>query len=62
MSCSGAHGWKRWQSSACDTRISLTPRVDPLDQTSVTYMDSGETIPCDLVVLKDPQGNLITIT
>ncbi|ORX34933.1 hypothetical protein BD324DRAFT_662036 [Kockovaella imperatae] len=40
----------------------MAVKVDPLDQTSLTYMDSGEVIPCDLVVLKDPQGNLITIT
>ena len=28
----------------------------------VTYMDSGEAIPCDLVVLKDGSGNVITVT
>ncbi len=38
------------------------PRVDPLDQTVVTYMDTGEVIPCDLVVLKDAEGNVITVT
>ena len=37
-------------------------RVDPLDQTVLTYMDSGESIPCDLVVLKDEHGNVITVT
>lgn len=37
-------------------------RVDPLDQTMLTYMDSGEVIPCDLVVLRDAKGEIITIT
>lgn len=40
----------------------LTTRVDPLDQTALTYMDTGEPIPCDLVVLKDSEGNVITVT
>lgn len=40
----------------------LTSRVDPLDPTALTYMDTGETIPCDLVVLRDAKGNIITIT
>ncbi|KAK4685688.1 hypothetical protein P7C73_g4457, partial [Tremellales sp. Uapishka_1] len=37
-------------------------KTDPLDQTALTYMDSGEAIPCDLVVLKDAEGNVIYIT
>ena len=37
-------------------------RTDPLDQTVLTYMDTGEAIPCDLVVLKDAEGNVVTIT
>ncbi|KAK8844552.1 hypothetical protein IAR55_006399 [Kwoniella newhampshirensis] len=37
-------------------------KIDPLDQTALTYMDSGEAIACDLVVLKDAKGNVITIT
>ncbi|WWD22898.1 hypothetical protein CI109_107393 [Kwoniella shandongensis] len=37
-------------------------KIDPLDQTALTYMDSGEPIACDLVVLKDAKGNVITIT
>jgi hypothetical protein len=37
-------------------------KVDPLDPTLLTYMDTGETIPCDLVVLRDAQGEIITIT
>ena len=50
----------------CDGRSkrgqSLMVRIDPLDQTALTYMDSGEVIPCDLVVLKDAEGNVITVT
>ncbi|KAJ9101483.1 hypothetical protein QFC19_005134 [Naganishia cerealis] len=37
-------------------------KTDPLDQTSVTYMDTGERIPCDVVVLKDASGEVITVT
>jgi len=37
-------------------------RTDPLDQTALTYMDTGESIPCDLVVLKDVDGNVVYIT
>lgn len=37
-------------------------KVDPLDQTLLTYMDSGEVIPCDLVVLRDSKGEIITVT
>jgi len=37
-------------------------KTDPFDQTALTYMDSGEVIPCDLVVLKGADGNVITIT
>ncbi|KAJ9119035.1 hypothetical protein QFC22_003525 [Naganishia vaughanmartiniae] len=37
-------------------------KTDPLDQTAVTYMDTGEHIPCDVVVLKDASGEVITVT
>ncbi|GHJ88974.1 hypothetical protein NliqN6_5376 [Naganishia liquefaciens] len=37
-------------------------KTDPLDQTSVVYMDTGERIPCDVVVLKDAKGEVITVT
>lgn len=40
----------------------LMDRVDSIDQTLLTYMDNGEVIPCDIVVLKDDQGNKILIT
>jgi hypothetical protein len=40
----------------------LTARIDPIDQTVLTYMDSGEGIPCDIVVLKDEQGNKIHLS
>lgn len=40
----------------------LMIRVDPIDQTLLTYMDNGEVIPCDIVVLKDDKGNKIFIT
>ena len=39
----------------------MRARTDPMDQT-LTYMDTGEAIPCDLVVLKGAEGNVITLT
>ncbi|WVQ76934.1 hypothetical protein IAR50_006613 [Cryptococcus sp. DSM 104548] len=37
-------------------------KIDPLDQTILTYMDSGEPIECDIVVLRDEKGDIVTIT
>lgn len=37
-------------------------RVDPIDQTMLTYMDTGEVLSCDIVVLKDDKGNKIFVT
>lgn len=36
-------------------------RFDNLDQTVVTYMDNGEGISCDIVVLKDSEGEVVYI-
>ena len=47
---------------ACSSLRVANLRVDPLDQTALTYKDDGEAIPCDLVVLKDENGNVITVT
>lgn len=40
----------------------MNVKIDPNDQTILTYMDTGDAIPCDIVVLKDEQGNKIHIT
>lgn len=37
-------------------------KTDPADVTSVTYMENGEQIPVDIVVLKDANGEIITVT
>lgn len=37
-------------------------RTDPLDQTSVVFMDTGEVVPTDLVVVKDAAGEVIPIS
>ncbi len=37
-------------------------RTDPYDQTSVTYMDNGEKIDVDIVVLRDQSGEVVTVT
>lgn len=37
-------------------------RTDPLDQTSVVFMDTGEVVPTDLVIVKDAQGEVVPIS
>lgn len=37
-------------------------RTDPLDQTSVVFMDTGEVVPTDLVIVKDAAGEVIPIS
>lgn len=37
-------------------------RTDPLDQTSVVFMDTNEVIPTDLVVVKDRNGVVVPIS
>ncbi|KIO21531.1 hypothetical protein M407DRAFT_80274 [Tulasnella calospora MUT 4182] len=37
-------------------------KLDALDPTSVVCTDTGETIDCDLVVIKDWRGEVVTIT
>ena len=40
----------------------LTIRVDPIDKTLLHYMDTGEAVACDLVVLKNEKGEVIHVT
>lgn len=37
-------------------------RTDPLDETSVMFMDTGEIIPTDMVVVKNANGDAIPIS
>ena len=37
-------------------------RTDALDPTNLTYMDTGEAIACELVVLRDADGNVVLLT
>jgi len=37
-------------------------KLDALDSTSVVCMDTGEKVDCDLVVIKDWRGEVVTIT
>jgi hypothetical protein len=37
-------------------------KLDPLDMTSVICMDTGEKIDCDIVVIKDWRGEIVTVT
>jgi len=37
-------------------------QTNPLDQTHVIFQDIGEVVPCDIVVVKDANGNPIPIS
>lgn len=37
-------------------------KVDPVDPTDVICMDTGERIDCELVILKDGKGQIVTVT
>ncbi|KAF9819766.1 hypothetical protein IEO21_01857 [Rhodonia placenta] len=37
-------------------------KLDPVDQTDVVCQDTGEKIDCELVILKDGKGQLVTVT
>jgi len=52
----------KWVHQHIHAEQRLTDRIDSIDQTLLTYMENGEVIPCDIVVLKDDEGNKILIT
>ena len=37
-------------------------KVDPVDPTDIRCMDTGEKIDCELVILKDGKGQVVTVT
>lgn len=37
-------------------------KIDPTDMTDVTCMDTGEKVHCELVILKDGRGEIVTVT
>jgi hypothetical protein len=37
-------------------------KTDPLDPTSVVCMDTGESLECELVIIRDGKGDIVTIT
>jgi hypothetical protein len=37
-------------------------RVDPIDPTDVRCMDTGERVECEVVVLRDGKGEIVTVT
>lgn len=37
-------------------------KTDPVDPTDVRCMDTGEKIDCELVILKDGKGQIVTVT
>lgn len=60
--CQICYGSDRANSLLSDSTPADHLRIDPLDQTILTYMDTGEPIPCDIVVLRDAAGSKIHIT
>lgn len=37
-------------------------KTDPLDPTNVTCMDNGEKLECELVIIRDGNGEIVTVT
>jgi hypothetical protein len=37
-------------------------RTDPLDPTDVRCMDTNEKVECEVIVLRDGRGDIVTIT
>ncbi|CCM00016.1 uncharacterized protein FIBRA_02042 [Fibroporia radiculosa] len=37
-------------------------KLDPIDPTDVVCMDTGEKVDCELVILKDGKGQIVTVT
>lgn len=37
-------------------------KTDPLDPTNVICMDTGEKLDCELVVIRDGTGEIVTVT
>lgn len=37
-------------------------RIDPVNLTDVVCLDTGEKIECDVIILKDGKGEIVTVT
>lgn len=37
-------------------------KINPLDPTDVKCLDTGETADCEVVILKDGRGQIVTVT
>ena len=37
-------------------------KTDPVDPTNITCLDTGEKLDCELVILKDGKGEIVTVT
>lgn len=37
-------------------------KTDPTDLTNVVCMDTGEKIDCELVIIRDGKGEIVTVT
>ena len=37
-------------------------KTDPLDMTSVVCLDTGESLECEVVIIRDGKGEIVTVT
>lgn len=37
-------------------------KIDPLDPTNVVCLDTGEKLDCELVIIRDGNGEIVTVT
>ena len=37
-------------------------KTDPIDPTDIVCLDTGEKLDCELVILKDGKGDIVTVT
>ena len=41
---------------------SMQVKINPLDPTDVQCLDTRETVDCEVVILKDGRGQIVTVT
>lgn len=41
---------------------SMQVKINPLDPTDVQCLDARETVDCEVVILKDGRGQIVTVT
>ena len=54
-----------WSNNTCCFWVlmgSMQVKMNPLDPTDVQCLDTGETMDCEVVILKDGRGQIVTVT